>query len=81
MNFAEYNNLLYSPPAPAGGYPFIVFNPNGKAPTYRHASLASAEQEATRLSQNNPGEVFYAMQATTVVTTPKPMANIRRLYS
>lgn len=62
---------------PTNKYGFwLVWNPEGRAPTKRHGTKVSAEQEASRLAEKEPGRSFYVMQAdqvfrgvTSVVTT------------
>lgn len=45
-----------------GVEPFwLVWNPQGRSPVYRHGSLKSAQAEAARLARNNPGEEFYVL--------------------
>ncbi len=42
---------------------WMVWNPQGRAPTYRHNSRAAADAEASRLSSANPGRVFVVLKA------------------
>lgn len=42
---------------------FLVWNPEGGAPTVKQASYASAESEAKRLARNNPGVSFFVLAA------------------
>lgn len=42
---------------------WMVWNPQGRAPTARHATEELAEQEAHRLARVAPGEVFIVMKA------------------
>lgn len=42
---------------------WVVFNPNGRAPTYTHQSYDSAKQEAKRLARMNPDQSFYVMES------------------
>lgn len=46
---------------------WVVWNPNGQNPRYRHASRLDAEQEAGRLARANPGKEFFVLAAATVV--------------
>ena len=41
---------------------WMVWNPHGRAPTYRHYSRASADSEAARLAARNPGAVFFVLK-------------------
>ncbi len=41
---------------------WMVWNPHGRAPTYRHDSRASADTEAERLAARNPGAVFFVLK-------------------
>ena len=45
---------------------WLVWNPNGRAPSCRHWSEAEARIEAERLSGCSPGSKFYVLRATTV---------------
>lgn len=42
---------------------WMVWNPNGHAPTYRHPSLNAATQEAERLAKANPGRTFVVLES------------------
>jgi len=42
---------------------WLVWNPAGKAPTYKHPTKPLAEQEAERLARLNKGETFHVLQA------------------
>ncbi len=42
---------------------WMVWNPNGHAPTYRHSSRHSATVEAERLARGNRGQTFFVLQA------------------
>jgi len=42
---------------------WMVWNPNRRVPTYRHATEHGATQEAERLAALNPGERFYVLVA------------------
>lgn len=41
---------------------WLVWNPTGKNPSYRHPSEASAITEAERLARENPGNTFVVLQ-------------------
>ncbi len=43
---------------------WMVWNVEGRAPTYKHASHASAVNEAERLARLNPGQTFAVLRAT-----------------
>lgn len=40
---------------------WMVWRENGDIPRYKHATEASAKQEAERLARNNPGVKFYVL--------------------
>lgn len=42
---------------------WMVWSPQGRAPTKVHQTLGSATNEAERLARNNPGNQFYVLQA------------------
>lgn len=54
-----YVNQLHSdePNAPF----WMVWNPQGCAPTYKHVTVESAKAEAERLAKNNPGQRFHVL--------------------
>lgn len=41
---------------------WLVWNPEGRAPTYQHDSEESARSEAERLAKLNPGQSFYVLE-------------------
>ena len=41
---------------------WLIWNPKRHAPTKKHYSEVSAEQEARRLAENNPGEHFFVLK-------------------
>ena len=43
---------------------WLVWNPQGRAPMYRHITKHSATVEAERLARINHGQRFYVLQAT-----------------
>lgn len=53
---------------------WMVWNPQGRAPTVRHASQARADAEAERLARQFPGHVFIVLMALygKSVRTPPP---------
>ena len=40
---------------------FMVWNPTGRPPSYKHRDRDSAEAEAQRLALQNPGQKFVVM--------------------
>jgi hypothetical protein len=42
---------------------WLVWNPDGSNPTYRHESYAAAQAEAKRLALRHPGQEFYVLAA------------------
>ena len=44
---------------------WLVWNPSGFAPKFKHATHESAETEATRLARENPGKEFYVIMPVT----------------
>lgn len=40
---------------------YLVWNPAGYPPKYRHDTYKNAEQEATRLARLHPGQKFYVL--------------------
>lgn len=42
---------------------WFVWNTNGRNPTYRHTSEASATSEAERLARLHPGETFVVLES------------------
>ena len=45
---------------------YVVWNPRGNSPTYRHSFDYQARAEAERLAQLNPGQEFYVLHAVSV---------------
>lgn len=42
---------------------WMVWNPEGHAPTHRHATLERAVAEAERLARANPGQAFVVLSS------------------
>jgi hypothetical protein len=42
---------------------WMIWNPMGHAPTYKHVTPESARAEAQRLARMNPGSEFYVLRA------------------
>jgi hypothetical protein len=51
---------------------WMVWNPSGRAPTYRHPSLNSAQNEAKRLAVTCPGYDFIVLKAIGGYRMPTP---------
>lgn len=45
---------------------WVVWNPRGFVPRVQHDSIESATQEAERLADSNPRDMFYVLEALTV---------------
>lgn len=43
---------------------WMVWNPNDRAPRFKHANSCLAVQEAERLATLNPGQQFFVLKAT-----------------
>ena len=46
---------------------WLVWNPQGRAPTRQHANEGLAQMEAERLAREVPGHQFYVLQPIMVV--------------
>jgi hypothetical protein len=42
---------------------WLVWNPQGHAPTFRHPNVQAAKKEAERLAAINPGQKFHVLEA------------------
>lgn len=51
---------------------WLVWNPDGRAPTYKHHSVENAKAEAKRLAISNPGQEFFVMASIVGYTLPQP---------
>ena len=52
---------------------WLVWNPQGRNPNYRHTRKAAAEAESRRLATQNPGERFYVLSALSFAQTREPV--------
>lgn len=55
---------------------WVIWNPSGRNPRYRHEAIEGANTEANRLALANPGEEFYVLQATSRRVLPLPQPDI-----
>ena len=53
---------------------YYVFNSGRHAPSYKHATLESAEKEAKRLAEKHCGESIEILMCVGIASTPKPKA-------
>lgn len=54
---------------------WMVWNPQGRAPTFKHQSAESASREAERLARLMPGTEFHVlMSVADVRLEPQPLA-------
>jgi hypothetical protein len=60
---------------PTGDAFWLVWNPAGRAPVFKHSSEASAVAEAERLAKLNQGQQFFILQAVAMLT----VTNMRRV--
>ncbi len=51
---------------------WLVWNPNGNAPRFKHETESSARQEAERLARLHSGETFILLEAVAAVKKPEP---------
>lgn len=51
---------------------WMVWNPNGRTPTYRHLTLESAKSEAQRLARENRSESFCVLECVGAVQVEPP---------
>jgi hypothetical protein len=52
---------------------WFVWNPASRAPTHKHESKTSANEEAARLAQANPEQTFIVLEALGHFRTRKPV--------
>lgn len=55
---------------------FLVWCPEGGAPTFRHSSLYSAANEAARLARNAPGSKFFVLKVVGGKVAIDPVSDI-----
>lgn len=46
---------------------WLVWNPDGHAPTVQHGSAEAAQREAERLARTNPGQRFYVLEPVAMI--------------
>ena len=51
---------------------WMIWSPQGRAPTYQHTSRVSADTEADRLAKANPGSEFFVLKAVGGRTASEP---------
>ena len=61
----QANDENFAMPTNTYGF-FLVWNPQGRAPSKRHGTLAEAQDEAERLAATCPAQSFYVMCAQSV---------------
>jgi hypothetical protein len=52
---------------------YVVWNPNGRLPTFRHATAIEAIREAERLAQQHMGLEFIVLKAIGSAIVEKPV--------
>lgn len=55
---------------------WMVWNPAGRAPTYKHGNRGSAQREAERLAEANPGQSFYVLHAISRSSRPPAVLTV-----
>lgn len=60
---------------------WLVWNPNGRNPGYRHSSRESAQTEAERLAALNPGASFFVVKGVGGAFADRPVAQTIRLIA
>jgi hypothetical protein len=58
---------------------WMVYGEGQGAPTYKHDSKQSAEEEAQRLALCHPGIAFYALKATSIAFAASPAVSVAKL--
>jgi len=49
---------------------WMVWSPQGRAPTHKHPTLDAAKKEAMRLAAENPGRDFVVLQSVGAARVP-----------
>lgn len=52
---------------------YMVWNPNGRPPSFKHDSLKCAEDEAKRLARTVPGQEFFVLCAVSKAKVREPV--------
>ncbi|MGH0004112.1 hypothetical protein ACQU0X_28910 [Pseudovibrio ascidiaceicola] len=60
---------------------WMVWNPQGSDPRYRHNTRRSADEEASRLARQNPGQEFFVLKAVGGSKAPHPTAEQIKITS
>ena len=56
---------------------FLVWNPDGTNPRFRHSTQTGALTEAKRLAAISPGQDFYVLHAVSVSRVKDPVETVR----
>ena len=60
---------------------YLVWNPDGTNPRFRHSTKTGALIEAQRLAATSPGTDFYVLHAVSVSRVRDPVETIELNYS
>lgn len=52
---------------------YMVYSPEGGAPTMQHYSYSDAKQEAERLARKHPGRQFYLLESKHLMKAETPV--------
>ncbi len=55
---------------------YLVWNPNGTNPRFRHSTRTGALTEAQRLAAAQPGQDFYVLHAVSVSRVKDPVETV-----
>lgn len=58
---------------------WMVWSPQGRAPTVKHGTAHGAMEEAKRLARNVRGAQFYVLHAVAKATIPEPPVHVTKL--
>ena len=58
---------------------WMVWSPQGRAPTHKHFSRETADAEANRLAKQHPGQEFFVLKAMAGVSARDPKIKTIRL--